>query len=252
MGGVGFFGRANFDTFAIQTPPTGTEIAKASKALRGGDLNCRPLVPLGPALAWRDPIAPSRGPELPPHSMTRWERPSSTCGSLRPLIEKAMHAFGPFGRMKRERVCEPFQFRTGLPASRRVDHYFGEADREAGLRPELCHQGACRLDDPTVVDHFVDETVRGCLVRIEEPAGEDPLHRSPHTNVLEQLQGSSRSGNDAKAHLRKADARMWGRDAQIARQGQLPPSPERVTVERSDGGPGEIRKLEQDFLNQTV
>ena len=30
MGGVGFFGRANFDTFAIQTPPTGTEIAKAS------------------------------------------------------------------------------------------------------------------------------------------------------------------------------------------------------------------------------
>jgi hypothetical protein len=56
MGAWGFSGRANFDTFAIQTPPTtGTEIAKASKALRGGNPNWRPLVPLGCRFGRRDP-----------------------------------------------------------------------------------------------------------------------------------------------------------------------------------------------------
>jgi hypothetical protein len=75
MGAWGFSGRANFDTFAIQTPPTDTEIAKASKALRGGNPNWRLLVPLGCRFGRRDAIAPSRGPDLPPHSLTRWERP---------------------------------------------------------------------------------------------------------------------------------------------------------------------------------
>src|SRR5207302_6735053 len=118
---------------------------------------------------------------------------------------------------------------------KRLDHREGMRR----LRPERARDRRGRVENLGGSDRLLDQSpLRGAAAG-DGLAAEDHEPRTPGSDDSRQSLRAAAPGQDADADLGQADARILGRDADVARERDLEPATHAEAVDRDDERPRE-------------